>query len=75
MDKKYINSIAVILSVGVVFALLASLGFNVNLSISKERIEVSTNNSNSANNVWEDLFLSLFLYLSYNIYIIFSQEK
>lgn len=60
MNEKYLGRIATILSVGLILCLLASLGYNTYFSISKERIEVSTNNSNSENNVWEDLFLSLF---------------
>ena len=51
MNEKYLGRIATILSVGLILCLLASLGYNTYFSISKERIEVSTNNSNSENNV------------------------
>lgn len=49
VENSYLGRVAIILSIGMVICLLASLGYNTYLSITKERIEVRTSNSNSIN--------------------------
>lgn len=50
MNESYLGKSNLILSVGIILCLLAALGLNTYISISKERIEVRTSNSNSLNN-------------------------
>lgn len=44
---KYLGRVSVVLAVGFVFCLLASLGYNTYISYTGKKIEVRTENSNS----------------------------
>lgn len=47
MIVKYAGATLIILAIGTFICLLACMGYNIYLSASKEKIEVSTTNTNS----------------------------